>query len=95
MPEELVKDKDGVKIRKLVELRTNTAKEYEDVMLSRIEEFKNKNAEKSNFNNFFQNTLVSGFGSLLNLKLEIDKSLGEDNLKKIHKVIDNILLFGL
>ncbi len=95
MPEEYIKDKDGMKIRKLVELRTTTAKEYEDVMLARVEEFKNKNADKSNFNNFFQNTLVSTFGSLLDIKLGIDKSLGEENVKKIHKIIENILLFGL
>lgn len=87
--------KDGMKIRKLTELRTNTADEYEKVMLERVEEFKRKNADKSVFNNFIQNTLVSGFGALLNLKLEIDKALGEENLKTVHKAIDDILLTGL
>ncbi|MFX1375730.1 MAG: hypothetical protein ACFFA0_07960 [Promethearchaeota archaeon] len=95
MPEEHIKDQDGKKIRKLVELRTSTAEEYEKIMLERVEEFKNKNAEKSIFNNVLQNTLVSGFGALLNLKVKVDEALGEENLKKLHKAIDNILLTGL
>ncbi|MFX1427597.1 MAG: hypothetical protein ACFFBE_14170, partial [Promethearchaeota archaeon] len=86
---------DGKKIRKLVELRTSTAEEYEKVMLERVKEFKNKNADKSVFNNFLQNTLVSGFGALLNLKVKVDEALGEDNLKKMHDAIDKILLLGL
>ena len=95
MPEDTVETKDGLKIRKLAELRTTAAKEYEEVMLGRVEEFKNKNAEKSIFNNFLQNTIVSAFGGLMNLKVEIDKSVGEENIKKIHKVIDELLLSGL
>jgi hypothetical protein len=95
MSEEHIEDQDGKKIRKLVELRTSTAEEYEKVMLERVEEFKNKNAEKSIFNNFLQNTLVSGFGALLNLKVKVDEAIGEENLKKVHKAIDDILLTGL
>jgi len=95
MSDEFVETKDGMKIRKLTELRTSTAKEYEDIMLERVKEFKNKNAEKSIFNNFLQNTLVSGIGALMNLKLEVDKVLGEETLNKVHKVIDDILLTGL
>ena len=95
MHDEYIKDKDGKKIRKLVELKTSTAKEYEQIMLDRIEEFKNKNAEKSVFNNFVQNTLVTGIGTLLNLKVKVDEALGEDNLKKVHDAVDKILLLGL
>jgi len=95
MSDEFVETKDGMKIRKLTELRTSTAKEYEKVMLDRIEEFKSKNADKSIFNNFLQNTLVSGISALMNLKIEVDKALGEDNLEKIHEAVDNILLLGL
>jgi len=95
MPDEYIEDKDGKKIRKLVELKTSTAKEYEQIMLDRIEEFKNKNAEKSVFNNFVQNTLVTGIGTLLNLKVKVDEALGEDNLKKVHDAVDKILLLGL
>ena len=95
MSDEYIEDKDGKKIRKLVELKTSTAKEYEQIMLDRVEEFKNKNAEKSVFNNFVQNTLVTGVGTLLNLKVKVDEALGEDNLKKMHEAIDKILLIGL
>ena len=95
MSDEYIEDKEGKKIRKLVELKTSTAKEYEQIMLDRVEEFKNKNAEKSVFNNFVQNTLVTGVGTLLNLKVKVDEALGEDNLKKMHEAIDKILLIGL
>ena len=95
MSDEYIEDKDGRKIRKLVELKTSTAKEYEQIMLDRVEEFKNKNAEKSVFNNFIQNTLVTGVSALLNLKVKVDEALGEDNLKKVHEAVDKILLLGL
>ncbi|MHA2472266.1 MAG: hypothetical protein ACXAES_03415 [Promethearchaeota archaeon] len=95
MSDKLVEDNEGMKLRKLVELKTSTAKEYEQVMLERVEEFKNKNAEKSVFNNFLQNTLVSGFGVLLDLKVKVDEVLGEENLKKIHDILDSTLLLGL
>ena len=54
-----------------------------------------KNEKKSGFNSVIQNTVVNVFSSILDLKLNIDKAIGEDNLKKIHKTIDEILLFGL
>ena len=95
MSDNLVEDKEGMKLRKLVELKTSTAKEYEQIMLERVEEFKNKNAEKSVFNNFLQNTLVSGFGVLLDLKVKVDEVLGEENRKKIHDILDSTLLLGL
>ncbi|KKM81834.1 hypothetical protein LCGC14_1325830 [marine sediment metagenome] len=95
MPEKIIETKDGMKIRKLAELRTSTAKEYEAVMLSRVEEFKRKNASESQFNDVIQNTIVKAFSTILDLKLQVDKVIGEENLKKVHKVIDNILLTGL
>jgi hypothetical protein len=95
MPEESVEDKEGMKIRKLVELRTNTAKEYEAAMLSRVNEFKVKNAGESQFNDVVQNTIVKAFSTILDLKLQVDKALGEENLKKVRKVIDDILLTGI
>jgi hypothetical protein len=95
MSDDHVEIKDGMKLRKLTDLRTSTAKEYEQVMLNRVEEFKTKNAEKSVFNNFLQNTLVSGLGVLINLKIKIDEVLGEENLKKIHEIVDSALLIGL
>ncbi|MHA1884962.1 MAG: hypothetical protein ACW96S_07920 [Promethearchaeota archaeon] len=95
MSDELIEDNDGMKIRKLVELKTSTAKEYEEIMLDRVKEFKNKNAEKSVFNNLVQNTLVSTFGVLLDLKVKVDEVIGEENLKKIHDILDSALLIGL
>jgi len=83
------------KIRELVELDTTTAKEYEEAMLKRVEYFAKKNAEKSIFNNFIQNTVVKGLSTLLDVKVKIDESLGEENLKKVNDVIDKILLLGL
>lgn len=95
MSEEIVETKDGMKLRKLVELKTTTAEEYQKAMLDRVEYFKDKNAEKSQFNSFLQNTVVKAFSTILDLKVNIDKSLGEENLKTVRKVIDNLLLFGL
>ncbi len=95
MADKVIETKDGMKIRKLAELRTTTAKEYEDVMLSRVEEFKEKNAGNSQFNDVVQNTIVKAFSTLLDIKLQVDKVLGEENVKKVRKVIDDILLTGL
>jgi hypothetical protein len=95
LPEEVVETKDGVKIRKLVELKTSTAEEYQEAMLNRVEYFKEKNQEKSQFNSFIQNTVVKAFSTLLSLKTKVDESLGEENLKKVHEVLDNVLMFGL
>jgi hypothetical protein len=95
LPEEVVETKDGVKIRKLVELKTSTAEEYQEAMLNRVEYFKEKNQEKSQFNSFIQNTVVKAFSTLLSMKTKVDESLGEENLKKVHEVLDNVLMFGL
>ena len=51
--------------------------------------------DKSGFNNAIQNTIVKAFSTMLDLKLEVEKALGEDNVKKVHKAIDDILLTGL
>ncbi|MFX1586636.1 MAG: hypothetical protein ACFFC1_00660 [Promethearchaeota archaeon] len=95
MSEEIIETKDGLKLRKLADLKTSAEKEYEDAMLNRVEYFKKKNEAKSGFNSILQNTFFKAFSNALDLKVNIDKALGEENLKKIHDVIDNILLFGL
>ncbi len=84
-----------MKVRELVELNTSAAKEYEEAMLNRVEYFAKKNAEKSIFNNFMQNTVVKGLSTILDLKVKLDESLGKENLKKVHDVLDQIFLFGL
>jgi hypothetical protein len=95
MSTEFIETKDGLKVRKLVELKTGAEKEYEEAMLKRVEYFKKQNAKKSGFNSLLENTLFTTFSSILDLKLNIDKAIGEENLKKVHKAIDEILLFGL
>jgi len=95
MPEEFVEDKDGMKIRKLAKLRTVTDKTYEEAMLRRIDEFKEQKKEKSQFNDILQNTFFKAFSTALDLKVQVDKALGEENLKKLHKAIDEFLLLGL
>ncbi len=95
MSEEYVEDKDGMKIRKLAELRTVTDKTYEEAMLRRVDEFKAEKGEKSQFNDILQNTFFKALSTALDLKVQVDKALGEDNLKKLHKAIDDILLLGL
>ncbi len=95
MPEEYVEDKDGMKIRKLTELKTVTDKDYEDAMLRRVEEFKTTKGKDSQFNDVLQNTVFKALSSALDLKVQVDKALGKDNLKKLHKAIDDILLLGL
>ena len=95
MPEEFVEDKDGMKIRKLADLRTVTDKDYEEAMLKRVDEFKQTKQEKSQFNDVLQNTFFKALSTALDLKVQVDKALGEDNLKKLHKALDDILLLGL
>jgi hypothetical protein len=95
MVDEIVETKDGLKLRKLVSLKTSTAEEYQDAMLNRVEYFKEENQKKSQFNSTIQNTVVQALGTILDLKVQVDKSLGEENLKKVHDFIDQFLLLGL
>ena len=95
MVDEVIETKDGLKLRKLVELKTSTAEEYQDAMLDRVEYFKKQNQKKSIFNSTIQNTVVSTLSTVLDLKLELEKSIGQENMKKIHDFLDEFLLFGL
>ncbi|MHA1490719.1 MAG: hypothetical protein ACTSRI_13805 [Promethearchaeota archaeon] len=83
------------KFRVLTELKTSTGKEYQDAMLGRVEYFKQKNLEKSQFNSTIQNTVVKALSTILDVKVKVDKALGEENLNKVQDVIENILMFGL
>jgi len=95
MVDTVIETKDGLKLRKLVELKTSTADEYQDAMLERIEYFKGQNQQKSIFNSTIQNTVVQTLSTVLDLKIQLEKSLGDENLKKVHEFIDEFLLFGL
>ena len=95
MVDEVIETKDGLKLRKLVELKTSTADEYQNAMLDRVEYFKKQNEKKSIFNSTIQNTVVQAMSTVLDLKLELEKSLGLENMKKVHDFLDEFLLFGL
>ncbi len=95
MVDEVIETKDGLKLRKLVELKTSTAEEYQEAMLDRVEHFKKKNESKSIFNSTIQNTVVQSLSTVLDLKLQIEKALGEESMKKVHDFLDEFLLFGL
>ena len=95
MVDEVIETKDGLKLRKLVELKTSTAEEYQDAMLDRVEFFKNQNKGKSIFNSTIQNTVVQAMSTILDLKISLEKGLGEENMKKVHEFLDEFLLFGL
>jgi len=64
-------------------------------MLDRVEFFKNQNKNKSIFNSTIQNTVVQAMSTVLDLKIQLEKSLGEENMKKVHEFLDEFLLFGL
>ena len=95
MVDEVIETKDGLKLRKLVELKTSTATEYQDAMLDRVEYFKKQNQNKSIFNSTIQNTVVQAMSTILDLKIQVDKALGQENLKKVNDFLDDFLLFGL
>jgi len=83
------------KVKEIVEVDLNAGQEYQEVMMKRVEYFAKKNAEKSIFNNFIQNTVIKSHDTILDLKVKVDEMIGEENLKKVHDVFDELLLFGL
>ena len=95
MVDEVIETKDGLKLRKLVELKTSTADEYQNAMLDRVEYFKKQNEKKSVFNSSIQNTVVSTLSTVLDLKIQLENQLDKEILKKVHDFLDDFLLFGL
>ena len=83
------------KVKELIELNTNAGDEYQEAMVKRVEYFAKKNAKNSVFNNIVQNTFIKSLGTLLDLKVKVDNAIGEENMKKVHDFLDEILLFGL
>lgn len=94
MPEKIIETKDGLKLRQLTELRQSAGKEYQEAMLNRVDYFAEKYAKDSIFNNFLENTVVKGLGTILDLKVKVDEMLG-DNKDKVQNIIEKVLLFGL
>ena len=92
MSQEVIETKDGLKIRKLVDLTPSTAEEYKEAIVHRVEHFSKR--RDSVFNDFAENTIVQGLKLALQAKTKIDEMLG-DNKDKFHKILENVLLFGL
>ncbi len=80
--------KTGMKIRKITELKSSTAEEYQEVMMKRVKEL---HAEDNKVKVVAEGTIIKSLSALLNLKLKVDEMLG-DNKDKIQKTIENILL---
>jgi len=95
MVDKIIETKDGLKLRKLVELKTSTAEEYQEAMLDRVEYFKKQNDKKSIFNSTIQNTVVQALSTVLDLKVQIENSIGSERMNKVHEFLDEFLLFGL
>ncbi|MBD3198360.1 MAG: hypothetical protein GF317_25140 [Candidatus Lokiarchaeota archaeon] len=92
MSQEVVETEDGLKIRKLIDLKPTTAKEQQDAMLHRVEYFSKR--KDSVFNDFIENTVVQALKIGLNVKVQLDEMLGE-NKEKVNDILDKILMFGL
>lgn len=92
MSQEEVITEDGLKIRKLIDLKPTTAEEYKEAMLHRVEHFSKR--KDSVFNDFVENTIVQGLKSALELKVKLDEMLG-DNKEKFHDLFEKVLLLGL
>ncbi|MGV9172426.1 MAG: hypothetical protein ACOC44_08185 [Promethearchaeia archaeon] len=90
----VVKNEDGLKIRKLTELRPTAGKEYKEAMLNRVDYFSEKYKNESIFNNITENTIVKGMSTILELKTKVDDMLG-DNKETVQDVLQKVLLFGL
>lgn len=90
----IIETEDGLKLRKLTELRQSAGKAYQDAMLNRVDYFAEKNSKESIFNNFMENTVVKSLGTILDLKVKVDEMLGE-NKEKVQDVLEKIILFGI
>ncbi|TXT65531.1 MAG: hypothetical protein BAJALOKI1v1_420009 [Promethearchaeota archaeon] len=92
MSQEVVETEEGLKIRKLVDLRPSTAKEYQDAILNRVDHFSKR--RDSVFNDATENIIVKALQIGLQAKVKIDELLG-DNKDKIHEIVEKLLFLGL
>jgi len=79
----------GMKLRKVTELKSTTAGEYQDAMMKRVKELHSK--DENQIKSTTENVIVKSLATLLDLKLKVDEMLG-DNKEKFQKTIENILL---
>ena len=80
--------KTGLKVRKLTELRSTAAEEYQQAMMGRVDELY---VQKDKVKDVSENIVVKGLSTLLDIKLKVDEMLG-DNKDKVQKVLENLLL---
>jgi hypothetical protein len=92
MSQEVIETEDGLKVRKLVDLRSTTAKEYQEAIVQRVDYFSKR--KDSVFNDMAENMIVQGLQFALKAKVQIDKLLAE-NKDKVHEVIEKLLFIGL
>jgi len=92
MSQEVIETKDGLKVRKLVDLRPSTAKEYQEAIIKRVDYFSQK--RDSAFNNMAENVIVQALKIGLQAKVKLDELLG-DNTEKIKDFVEQILFIGL
>ena len=78
----------GLKIRKMTEFRNTAAKEYQDVMMKRVEELA---LEDNKYQGQIENLIIKGLSTILDVKIKVDEMLGE-NKDKLWKVMENVLL---
>ena len=85
---EEIDPKTGLKVRKMTEFRNTAAKEYQDVMMKRVDELA---VEKNKVAGTLENIVIKGLSTILDVKIKVDEMLG-DNKDKLWKVMENVLL---
>jgi parvulin-like peptidyl-prolyl isomerase len=92
MSQEVIETEDGLKIRKLTELRPSAAEEYRKAIEKRVDYFSQQ--RDSIFNNMIENMLVKGLETFLEAKVKVDDLLG-DQKETVQNFIEKLLFIGL
>jgi len=79
---------DGLKVRKLTELRSTAGQENQEAMMKRVEELAVQN---NKYQGQIENIIIKGLSTLLDVKIKVDEMLG-DNKEKLWKITENLLL---
>ena len=79
---------DGLKVRKLTELRNTAGKENQDAMMKRVADLA---VEDNKYQGQIENLIIKGLSTLLDVKIKVDEMLG-DNKQKLWKITENLLL---
>lgn len=79
---------DGLKVRKLTELRNTAGQENQEAMMKRVEELA---IQDNKYQGQIENLVIKGLSTLLDIKIKVDEMLG-DNKEKLWKITENLLL---